>query len=349
MTGRVQRSSHRGQFQRQSHADQEEAKLLMNDSFHSDHGSEHDVGDGVQVGRIVGTCHNNDLLRLKRLLFRSTRGNALVVTKDDGGIETFEHKKLPRSVFIIIFQEGKQLRSKIETIAQNFSKNKFRLPKADFKSKLSKLNERIEQARQLIVMTVVGIQKYLESCNIDCKLDLFRRISLHEQAIYTKLDYMYTNDTLFQGYFWSCKTHQEIEVALQNNDINIPESQIVNGHIGSIPPPTYFPLNEFTGPFQEIVSTYGVPKYKEVNPAYFSIVTFPFLFGVMFGDIGHGGFFFTIGIILCMWKNTLERYEPMKMALQIRYLILMMGFFSLFCGLMYNDFMSVPMQFHATT
>lgn len=85
---------------------------------------------------------------------------------------------------------------------------------------------------------------------------------------------------------------------LHANDVNIVESQIVNGHKGDIPPPTLFKLNEFTAPFQEIISTYGVPQYKEVNPAYFSIVTFPFLFGVMFGDVGHGSVFLIFAIFL---------------------------------------------------
>jgi V-type H+-transporting ATPase subunit a len=54
--------------------------------------------------------------------------------------------------------------------------------------------------------------------------------------------------------------------------------------------PTFFKINDFTWAFQEIVNTYGTPRYKEINPGFFAVVFFPFMFGIMFGDIGHGVF-----------------------------------------------------------
>jgi V-type H+-transporting ATPase subunit a len=63
-------------------------------------------------------------------------------------------------------------------------------------------------------------------------------------------------------------------------------------------PPTAFNSNCYTVIAQEITDTYGVPRYEEINPAIFTTVTFPFFFGVMFGDIGHGLILFVLGLYL---------------------------------------------------
>ena len=53
---------------------------------------------------------------------------------------------------------------------------------------------------------------------------------------------------------------------------------------------------------QVIIDAYGVGHYREINPTPFSIITFPFLFAVMFGDLGHG-FLVTIIASLLVWKE----------------------------------------------
>ena len=68
-------------------------------------------------------------------------------------------------------------------------------------------------------------------------------------------------------------------------------------------PPTYFQTNKITHSFQEIVDAYGVAKYREANPAPLTIVTFPFLFAVMFGDFGHG----TLLLVFALWLVLREK------------------------------------------
>jgi V-type H+-transporting ATPase subunit a len=93
-----------------------------------------------------------------------------------------------------------------------------------------------------------------------------------------------------------------------------------------------------------ITDTYGIPTYKEINPSIFSCVTFPFLFGMMFGDMGHGGLLFIFASFLVLAEPWL-RGGAMKGALFLRYILLLMGFFAFFCGFMYNDFISIPIHF----
>lgn len=113
-------------------------------------------------------------------------------------------------------------------------------------------------------------------------------------------------------------------------------------------PPTYFKSNEYKAMFQQIVDTYGVPRYKEVNPGLFTIVTFPFLFGVMFGDIGHGGLLLIFGLYLLLFKDSIladKQSSVLRSAVPARYLITLMGFFALYCGFIYNDFLSLNLNF----
>lgn len=88
-----------------------------------------------------------------------------------------------------------------------------------------------------------------------------------------------------------------------------------------------------------IVDTYGIPEYKEANPALFTIVTFPFLFGVMFGDVCHGALLLAFGIWLNLAKRTPNNIPGM--VAPFRHFILLMGFYSFYCGFIYNDYTSV--------
>lgn len=108
-----------------------------------------------------------------------------------------------------------------------------------------------------------------------------------------------------------------------------------------IAPPTYFKVNDVTYVFQEITNTYGVPMYQEANPSVFSTVTFPFLFAVMFGDYGHGSLILFVGTCLVLGGNRMKG-GAMDGAAKLRYLFFMMGMFSCFTGLLYNEWFAIP-------
>jgi V-type H+-transporting ATPase subunit a len=131
---------------------------------------------------------------------------------------------------------------------------------------------------------------------------------------------------------------------LKNKLRTFPSTQVERFENHSIKPPTYIKTNDFTFVFQEIVNTYGIPMHKEINPAVFAIVTFPFLFGVMFGDVGHGFLHFFVGALLCILHPRFKNNLALEGFFMMRYLFLMMGFFAMFCGLIYNEFFAIPMS-----
>jgi V-type H+-transporting ATPase subunit a len=179
-------------------------------------------------------------------------------------------------------------------------------------------------------------------------IELYKMFLYKEKFLYSNLNKLKKEEKLFLGFCWIPLADREsilrnIEgIKDKNRNIEIPTLKIVNEH--GIKPPSLFRMNEFTNIFQEIVNTYGIPNYKEVNPSVFTCVTFPFLFGVMFGDIGHGGTLFFVGSLLCIFCEPIRAKAPgMEALLSLRYIILLMGLFACFCGLIYNDFMAIPL------
>jgi V-type H+-transporting ATPase subunit a len=91
-----------------------------------------------------------------------------------------------------------------------------------------------------------------------------------------------------------------------------------------------------------LVNIFSDPKYREINPALFTVVTFPIQFGIMFGDMGHGSLW------LCIALFVFISGKKLGIAHDHRYLVLMMGFFATYCGTIYNEMFSIPFDLWGT-
>jgi V/A-type H+-transporting ATPase subunit I len=76
---------------------------------------------------------------------------------------------------------------------------------------------------------------------------------------------------------------EKVETFLNENAL-----VLQNEIVASDDPPTKFRNNRLIKPFEEITKLYGLPHYDELDPTPFIAVSFPLLFGLMFGDMGHG-------------------------------------------------------------
>jgi len=64
----------------------------------------------------------------------------------------------------------------------------------------------------------------------------------------------------------------------------------------------------------------------------------------MFGDYGHGSLIFALGLFLVLGYDHLKGINGMREVLGLRYLVMMMGFFSCYMGLLYNEWFAIPFE-----
>ena len=98
--------------------------------------------------------------------------------------------------------------------------------------------------------------------------------------------------------------------------------------------PTIMKNNFFVRPFETITKMYGVPAYSEIDPTPFLAITFPLLFGLMFGDIGHGIILIISGLIGAI----VFRNKKSTDFLNFCWIILYCGIGSILVGSLYGEF-----------
>lgn len=74
-------------------------------------------------------------------------------------------------------------------------------------------------------------------------------------------------------------------------------------YIANATPPTIMKNNRFFKPFETLVTMYGLPSAKELDPTPLMTITYIFMFGFMFGDVGQGAIIALLGLFLSKWKK----------------------------------------------
>lgn len=101
-------------------------------------------------------------------------------------------------------------------------------------------------------------------------------------------------------------------------------------------PPTKLRNPKLFKPFEMYVKMYGLPAYNEMDPTWFVAITYSFIFGAMFGDVGQGLVLFLGGMFLYKTRH-----------MDLAGIIGCAGVFSIFFGFMYGSFFGFEDILHA--
>jgi V/A-type H+-transporting ATPase subunit I len=93
-------------------------------------------------------------------------------------------------------------------------------------------------------------------------------------------------------------------------EVHAPE-EIAGVRAGRVKVPVLLKHPAFFKPFEMLLSSYGLPDYKVIDPTLFMALTFLFMFGLMFGDVGHGAVLVVIGLLL--YHRTRDKTNSMAL------------------------------------
>lgn len=300
---------------------------------------------------ISGIISKSKVLRFERILFRATRGNMLFnqSTADDTIMDPLSTEMVEKTVFVVFFS-GEQAKTKILKICEAFGANCYPVPE-DITKQRQITREVLSRLSELETTLDAGIRHRNKALtSISFHLTKWLKMVKREKAVFDTLNMLNFDVTkkCLVGEGW-CPIFAKVQIqeALRRATFDSSSQVGIIFHAMDAleAPPTYFRTNSFTNAYQEIVDAYGVARYQEANPAVYTVITFPFLFAVMFGDWGHGICLLLGALYLIARENKFGSQKLgsfMEMLFGGRYVLLLMSLFSVYCGLIYNEFFSVP-------
>ncbi|XP_070537103.1 V-type proton ATPase 116 kDa subunit a 1-like [Ptychodera flava] len=306
--------------------------------------------DTIGLGIIAGVVEQKKFPSFERMLWRVCHGKAFLRHADietplEDPVTGYHVKK---SVFVIFFQ-GSQLKTRVKRICEGFHANIYPSPESqtECQEMIEGVNTRLQDLQSVLNQTEDHRYRALQLAAKNIKTWFIKVCKI--KAIYHTLN-LFDLDVTRNCLIAECwcpvvdldQIQQALSLGTERSESTVPSIlHIVETDHSH---PTYNRTNQFTKAYQAIVNAYGVANYREVNPAPYTIITFPFLFSVMFGDGGHGLVMALFGLWMCVYQKSLAasagNNEMWGTIYAGRYVVLPMGLFSIYSGLIYNDFFS---------
>uniref|UniRef100_A0A8C7LM29 V-type proton ATPase subunit a n=1 Tax=Oncorhynchus kisutch TaxID=8019 RepID=A0A8C7LM29_ONCKI len=302
---------------------------------------------GAKLGFISGLIQRVKIEAFERMLWRVCKGYTILSYSEiDEYLEDPDTGEPTKSVVFLISYWGEQIGQKVKKICDCYHCHVYPYPNSNEERNdvVEGLRTRIQDLHTVLHRTEDYLRQVLNKASESVYTWVIQVKKM--KSIYYILNlcsFDVTNKCLIAEVWCPVNDLPTLRRALEEGSRK--SGATVPSFVNRIPsndtPPTLIRTNKFTSGFQSIVEAYGVGNYREVNPAPYTVITFPFLFAVMFGDLGHGMIMALFALWMVLYEDNRKlkrtRNEIWNTFFEGRYIILMMGLFSVYTGLIYND------------
>jgi len=298
---------------------------------------------------VTGFCPSDQIHRLITTACRATRHNVAYQT----GTAQDQEDVIPYTFFV----SSSDMLTLLLKICESFGPDVF-----DFPSDPQKLDQ-IREELQAEIAQMDGLYEQTAQINksfLDSIADQFwdwRLYVAREKQIWMAMDYGdFSRDessVIYTGWTPSRFSSElplicsrATEESGSPNEVRLTLNSAES--IKDLTPPTYIQTNNFSYSFQMLNNAYGIPDYDELNGGAFYAM-YPFIFAIMFGDMGHAIFYLLITLAIFVMepiKRRQGRVESMwETVFKFKWLLFFASICSFYCGFIYDDCFGLPIYF----